>query len=293
MAGYLTTDENGEFEGTIQGLTAGTYKLKARFEGDSEYNPSFDEKYFNVVSPEVELSLVVSAQIIDVGNTTTITATLTEGGLPFVNEEIEYKISDGSSVIDSGSDFTNNAGQITISYTGTGVGDIEVTATYSSLEETVSIEDCLFYGDFNKLKSVFNKNTSVSGRIIYYPTGTYSEDVELTWRFKNNIPNQFLIGFANPLAPFTTKLSIYRHQNGNYVFYWSDSSQNNREYILNINPTVDDVFKISSENINKLYLYLNSTLYGYRDTNTSLPLQVRIDDHNSTLDLEFLKIKAI
>jgi hypothetical protein len=292
MVGYLTTNENGEFEGTIQGLSAGTYKLKAEFEGDSGYNPSFDEKYFNVVSPDVELSLTATAQIIQIGDTTTITATLTEGGLPFVNEEVEYEIITSSGTT-SGSDFTNNAGQITFTYTGDGAGDIVITASYDNLEETIPIEDCIFYGDMNAVKSTFEKNTSVSGRIIYYPDAIYNQDVELSWKFKNNIPNQFLIGFANPLAPFTTKLSLYRNANQQYIFYYSDTSRNNQEYVLGMNPSVNDIFKITSENINKLYMHLNSALEGYRDTNTSLPLQLRIDDFNNTMDLDFIKIKVI
>jgi hypothetical protein len=142
MVGYLTTDENGEFTGTIQGLSAGTYILTAEFEGDSLYNPSNDSNYFNVVNPNIELSLVTSAQIIETGDSVTITATLTEDELPLVGEEIEYKIITYSGTT-SNSDFTNNAGQITISYTGTGLGDIEISVSYNDLEETVVIEDCI------------------------------------------------------------------------------------------------------------------------------------------------------
>ncbi len=277
--------------------------------------PIIDETVFNIPSGETanyiaknypaerlveggnyELAIETLTPIISLGDNASAIATLTVDEEPAVGEEIGYVIKHDSTIISEGTATTNSSGQITISYTGTGVGDIEITATYDDLEETTSIEDCIFYGDMAKVKSTFSKNTSVSGRTIYYPSSAYNQDVELSWKFKNNIPASFLIGFANPLSPYTTKLSLYRNTNSQFVFYWSDSSQNNREYVFNsseMNPSVDDVFKITSEDINKLSMFLNNTVKGYRDTNTSLPLQVRIDDFNNVMELDYLKIKAI
>ena len=246
-----------------------------------------------VEAENYELAIEAVTPIISTGETASAIATLTANEEPAAGKEIGYTIKHGATVISTGTATTNSLGEATISYTGTGVGDIEITVTYDDLEESVTIEDCIFYGDMDAIKSAFSKNTSVSGRIIYYPGSTYSADVELSWKFKNNIPKQFLIGFANPLAPFTTKLSLYRNASQQYIFYWSDSNRNNQEYTLAMNPIVNDVFKIKTENINKLYMYHNSSLTGYRDTNTSLPLQLRIDDFNNTMELEFIKIKAI
>lgn len=162
------------------------------------------------------------------------------------------------------------------------------------LQETYELEDCIFYGDDNKVKTSFIKNTGVSGRTIYYPSTEFNQDVELTWKFKNNIPNMFLIGFALPTSPYTTKLSLYRNQNLQYIFYWSDTTRTNQEFVLNINPTVDGEFKISSENINRLSMYSDDNIKGWRDTLTSIPLKLRIDDFTaSPLNLEYLKIKAL
>ena len=240
-----------------------------------------------------ELAIEAITPIISLGQTASAVATLTANEEPAVGKEISYSIKHGATVISTGTATTNSVGEATISYTGTGVGDVEITVTYDDLEETALIEDCILYADWDTVKSAFSKNTSVSGRIIYYPNATYNQDVELSWKFKNNIPNQFLIGFANPLAPFTTKLSLYKNASGQYIFYWSDSSRNNQEYTLGMNPTVNDVFKITTENIHKLYMYQNGSLTGYRDTNTSLPLQLRVDDFNNTMELDYLKIKAI
>lgn len=146
MSGYLTTNENGEFSGTVTGLTAGQKIISATFEGDDEYNRSSINKHITILDPTIELSLTSPTEIIEIGDTTTITATLTRNSLPYVNQEITYEIKAGSTIIDSDSDFTNNAGQITISYTGTGAGDITITASLgASLQETFMVEDCILY----------------------------------------------------------------------------------------------------------------------------------------------------
>ena len=146
MSGYLTTNENGEFTGTVTGLTAGQKIISATFEGDDEYNRSSINKHITILDPTIELSLTSPTEVIEIGDTTTITATLTRNSLPYVNQEITYEIKAGSTIIDSDSDFTNNAGQITISYTGTGAGDITITASLgASLQETFMVEDCILY----------------------------------------------------------------------------------------------------------------------------------------------------
>lgn len=146
MSGYLTTNENGEFTGTVTGLTTGQKVITATFEGDDEYNRSTTNKHITILEPTIELSLTSPTEIIETGNTTTITATLTKNGLPFVNQEIGYQIKHGSTMIDADSDFTNNSGQITISYTGTGVGDVDIIVTFSAaVQETFTVQDCIVY----------------------------------------------------------------------------------------------------------------------------------------------------
>lgn len=146
MSGYLTTNENGEFTGTVTGLTTGQKVITATFEGDDEYNRSTTNKHITILEPTIELSLTSPTPIIEVGGTSVITATLTKNGLPFVNQEIGYQIKHGSTIIDADSDFTNNSGQITISYTGTGVGDVDIIVIFSAnVQETFTVEDCVVY----------------------------------------------------------------------------------------------------------------------------------------------------
>ena len=146
MSGYLTTNENGEFTGTVTGLTTGQKLITATFEGDDEYNRSTTTKHITILESTIELSLTSPTPIIEVGGTSVITATLTKNGLPYVNQEIGYQIKHGSTLIGADSDFTNNSGQITISYTGTGVGDVDIIVTFSAtVQETFTVEDCVVY----------------------------------------------------------------------------------------------------------------------------------------------------
>lgn len=146
MSGYLTTNENGEFTGTVTGLTVGQKVITATFEGDNEYNRSTINKHITILESTIELSLTSPTPIIEVGGTSVITATLTKNGLPYVNQEINYEIKHGSTIIDADSDFTNNSGQISISYTGTGIGDVDIIFSFgSSVEETFVVQDCILY----------------------------------------------------------------------------------------------------------------------------------------------------
>ena len=140
------------------------------------------------MDPTIELSLISLTEV-QIGDSITITATLTKNALPFVNREIEYEITSGSTVIDSGSDFTNNAGQITISYTGTGIGDIEVSATYGSLEETISIEDCIKVG-FTGWTGTYTTGTDTYDYLCptnagVSPNATLPSEWIMTYKFKD------------------------------------------------------------------------------------------------------------
>ena len=164
MSGYLTTDENGEFSGTVTGLTGGNYVISATFEGDNEYNQSTTNRQIIVIDTGIELSVTAPTQIIQTGDTVTITATLTKNGLPFVNEELDYEISSGSTIIDSDSDFTNNAGQISFTYTGAGAGDINIRVSFgASLQESIVVQDCISaYADTDSTKWNTNGATGVT-----------------------------------------------------------------------------------------------------------------------------------
>lgn len=94
-----------------------------------------------------DIITLTGTSIIESGDTDTITATLFDGSTPVSGETLSYQVKYGSTVLDSGSGTTDNNGQISISYTGTGIGDIDVIVKLdgSSLREIFTIEDCVVY----------------------------------------------------------------------------------------------------------------------------------------------------
>ena len=94
-----------------------------------------------------DIITLTGTSIIESGDTDTITATLFDGSTPVSGETLSYQVKYGSTVLDSGSGTTDSNGQISISYTGTGIGDIDVIVKLddSSLQETFTIEDCVVY----------------------------------------------------------------------------------------------------------------------------------------------------
>lgn len=94
-----------------------------------------------------DIITLTGTSIIESGDTDTIIATLFDGSTPVSGETLSYKVKHGSTVLDSGSGTTDSNGQISISYTGTGIGDIDVIVKLdgSSLQETFTIEDCVLY----------------------------------------------------------------------------------------------------------------------------------------------------
>lgn len=94
-----------------------------------------------------DIITLTGTSIIESGDTDTITATLFDGSTPVSGETLSYQVKYGSTVLDSGSGTTDSNGQISISYTGTGIGDIDVIVKLdgSSLQKTFTIEDCVLY----------------------------------------------------------------------------------------------------------------------------------------------------
>lgn len=238
-----------------------------------------------------ELAIETATPIISIGDSASAIATLTADEEPAVGEEIEYTIKHDSTVISEGTATTNSVGQVTISYTGTGVGDVEITVVYDDLEETTPIEDCLFYGDMTDVVSDFISTSFVSGRTIYYQDSSYTDDVELEFKFKNSVPSTFLFGFGdtNGTSAAYAKM-MYYNNNGTLQCFVDNSSVS----IGNPSKTVDTVFKVTSSNLHTLSGYLGTTKYIERNTSSSHGLRVRIDSFTSTpVELDYLKIKAI
>lgn len=150
MDWQLTTDDNGKFQMVIprRTLEAGRYKLTASFAGDNYYTSASAEKNIRIEPNYITFSLsLTGAQVISSGDSTTITATLLGDDSPFNDAVLDYEIKHGNTTISTGTTSATDAnGQTTISYTGTGAGDIDIIVSFGSyIEETFTIEDCIIY----------------------------------------------------------------------------------------------------------------------------------------------------
>ena len=149
MDWQLTTDDNGKFQMVIprKTLEAGKYKLTASFAGDNYYTSASAEKNIRIRSTPITYSLsLTGTQVISSGDSTTITATLLGDDEPLDNAVLDYEIKHGNTTISTGTTSATDAnGQTTISYTGTGAGDIDIVVTFDTITETYELEDCILY----------------------------------------------------------------------------------------------------------------------------------------------------
>lgn len=98
-----------------------------------------------VVRINYNLSLSGDKSIIQKNESVVVTALLTMDGSVCSGKSLSYSVKHGSSVIDSGTITTGSDGTASISYTGTGVGNVSVEVTYSTLlQETYEVKDGLF-----------------------------------------------------------------------------------------------------------------------------------------------------
>ena len=143
-----------------------------------------------------------------------------------------------------------------------------------------------------KIKSSWVKDTSVSGRTIYKLLSNYQSDVELTFKLKDNVPSTFMVGFGETGtgSPIYWAKSMWWNDNNVLKLFVDNGGVN----LNNPSKTTDTVFKLTTENLHKIYAYIDNTLHAYRNTNSSHQLNVRIDDFTaSPLNLDYLKVKAL
>lgn len=160
-------------------LYVGFYSESNKFNAYVEFK---DFMIYNISEPEppvhdYSLSLT-GTSIIQTGDNTTVTATLTDNGVAVEGETLDYEIKHGNTVISSGTtSATDSNGQATISYTGTGIGDVDiiVSKTSMSLQETCIIEDCYRYD-----LATSDKTSSYGSPITY--RGSHSG----TWNYNSS-----------------------------------------------------------------------------------------------------------
>jgi len=111
-----------------------------------ENNASFKYKNFKLYSVlGYDLTLSSDKDILSAhdGESATVTALLTENSVPIGSVELEYSVKHDNTVIDSGTVTTDSNGEANIVYTATGVGDVNVEVSYSTLLTKIyELEDC-------------------------------------------------------------------------------------------------------------------------------------------------------
>lgn len=180
LLGTTVTNQYGVYSFSYTPLTLDSLSVKAVYDGETYYdNCESSTVNINVGDGTIyNLLLTTDAPAIQEGDTTTITALLTNCNVPVTNEELTYQIKRGETVIREDTDTTDNNGEIEIEYEGGGYGDITVLVEYDELSETLLIEDCTYYnsGDrVNDLEIDSGVSCTTNGEYITITTSTSGE----------------------------------------------------------------------------------------------------------------------
>lgn len=156
------TDNNGYCNGifiTDPSSTSITYA------GDENYSPcSLTLQFVRQVPTVIQ---VTGDSVIQKEESTTLTVTvLDQDGDVIPNCTLSYSAKHGSTDVASGTlARTDSNGQATVSYTGTGIGDVDFTFTYNAngtlLQKTFVVEDCNYWNTAEVTR------TSTNGSTIY------------------------------------------------------------------------------------------------------------------------------
>ena len=287
----LTTGSDGGYTETVSNLSVGTHSFKA-------VNTNAESSTISITvtepSHDYALSVASTKDILSYADSesATVTGTLTDNGVAVAGETLSYSVKKGSTVISSGSGTTDSNGQVSMTYQSTGVGDVTVEFDFGVLlQERYDVQDCWFYGDMAKIKSSWTSDTSVSEHTGYAFDTTFTDDVEVSFKFKNSLPSRWLIGFA---PAWVTYKAIYS-QEANMWIYWTPTNSSSRTYErYNASKTVNSVFKLTTEDLHKITYTVDDVGAVTKETNSSLPLKFLVRENNSyPITFDYLKIKAL
>ena len=170
----------------------------------------------------IDLGLTGDKDIIQSSETATVIATLTKNGVAVTGETLNYEILHNGSVISSGSAVTDGNGEATISYTGTGVGQIKVVISYGIfLQETFVLWDTLYHDEATTGNKNSNYIISTSGVSVGDATDngtpiTYTTNSKVYTPSSNSAQLQFS-------APICVEFDVVEVSNVRLRFHQSDS----------------------------------------------------------------------
>lgn len=144
----LTTQNDGSFSGTINGLSVGSHTLDFNFATDDYYAASSVSRSVIVNSPSLSIALTEGNEVLSYADeqrnpgSQYATLTATYVGATVNNQPIEF-YKDGV-LWDTVN--TDSSGKASKTYVSAGVGDVEISVKKGiSLIQTYEIEDCIFY----------------------------------------------------------------------------------------------------------------------------------------------------
>ncbi len=157
-----TNVENKLFSfGTVQGSKAIYKNLKI----------SYEENY--------NITLSADKTTIEPDETATITASINKA-----NKKLHYQIKNGTTLMYEEDVITNNNGQASITYTGTGAGEIDIIFTYFDIKKTITIND----GE-GKIQTIITL-TSPTESETFYSDETINVEGVLTDKDGNPLANK-------------------------------------------------------------------------------------------------------
>ena len=116
-------------------------------------------------------------------------------------------------------------------------------------------------------------------------------NIGFEWKFKNNIPDRWVIGYVLDVRGFKGMFS----KESSYWIYWIPENTSSYQYEqISPNITTSSVVKIETENTHTLKWYSNGSLLKTKSTNSSYPLVPLIRVNNTYgMTLDYLKIKPL
>lgn len=185
------TNSNGVAIGTVTNGISQNTTITAYFEGTDNF-ASCQSSSINIEAHYYELGLKSNNTVIQSGDVETLTATLTDSSEAMENETISFKIYKDEVLVNTVTDTTDSNGVATVSYTGAGVGDVDIVADWdNSLQSnTLTIEDCILWDNAtsdNSSNYTKTSNLSISHSTDHYilTSSTNNQMMELGSDYDN------------------------------------------------------------------------------------------------------------
>lgn len=181
-----------------------------------------------------QLIITSDKSIILSGEQSTITAKLVNNEQPLSSESLSYIIKHDETTIDSGTVTTDSNGEVEITYTGTGVGEVNITIEYGTLlQETYEVLDCLFVDDgitdpkpsgswirsgTGSQLTIDDNGTTLyaTSEGIYRNTTLINGDFEAIWEAKST-GGVVRYGVRNESSPF--QYTQFMHSTDDFLYY--------------------------------------------------------------------------